>query len=196
MNKFIVVETDGAHTKSFLYDEGAINALPPLSFDELKIQTPNIFVFSKDPTVTEWGGLGVTTVTPAEEAVYTVAGVVYGSAFAKPFAVLIGDEVVHVDNRQIVAKPGAKSEILVVADAEFLAEYSAHCKEFLEHNRFYADELQPYFIRMENMLKAEERFQSLWHTRVLVTAQSLCAKYIIPTKIDMCLGIINTIKNR
>ena len=197
MDKFIVLLVGANHTKGYLYDEGVINNLAPLPFEELKVQTPNIFVFSKDPDIIDYHGLEVTTITPSEQAVYTVAGIVYGSGYEKKFAVLNGDQVVYVDNKHIINQPpDTKSDVLVVADAEFLSEYSEHCKEFLEHNRFYDDELQPYFIRMENMVKAEERFQSLWHTRVLVTAQSICAKYIIPTKIDMCLGIINTLKTR
>jgi len=106
-----------------------------------------------------------------------------------------------------------KADILVVAGGDTIYGYQSFAKEFLKPNQFYNDETQPVYITTSNAIQAETNFtferdlvehQKLyseysynwwtgaraWHSCIRAIAKKSNAEYIIPTKINMCLGII------
>jgi hypothetical protein len=111
-----------------------------------------------------------------------------------------------------------KADILVLAGGDFITFYDAVAPEVLEKNAFYSDELQPYSVTAKNMKrtcinhtfrsdlqKYRDSFPenaSWWDgTRqmsfcVRAVAKKCGAKYIIPTRINMCLGIIGELKKQ
>jgi len=107
-----------------------------------------------------------------------------------------------------------KSDILVLAGGDHLHVWEAIGKDVLEPNRFYKDELQPYQVEIEKAKQTGHRFvmqDDLDYYRnnfnvhvpewwngcrqmrfcVVAVANKVGAKFLIPTRINMCLGIIN-----
>ena len=112
-----------------------------------------------------------------------------------------------------------KTDILVIAGGDFLYFYQSAGAEFLQPNKFYTDKLQPYMVTARDADFVDRRFvleQDINHyaenftdyapiwwsgTRgmrfcVRAVVKQIGAKYIIPTKINMCLGIINELKSK
>ena len=109
-----------------------------------------------------------------------------------------------------------KCDILVTAGGD--PKYCQECmaSEFLEKNKFYVDKNQPHMITVKNYLKADRKFifkqdiniyenftvyQDDWwnfargyNYCIGAVAKKVGAKYEIPTKINMCLGIISELK--
>ena len=112
-----------------------------------------------------------------------------------------------------------KTDILVIAGGDFLYFYQSAGPEVLQSNKFYNDKLQPYMVTAESADFVDRRFvleqdinhyaenftdySTIWWSgargmRFCVRAATKItgAKYIIPTKINMCLGIINELKSK
>ena len=110
-----------------------------------------------------------------------------------------------------------KADILVTSGGD--TKYCQECmaSEYLEPNTIYADKLQPHMIKVSNYNKANKKFvlkqnnnvyknftvyQGIWweYSRgfnlcIGAVAKKVGAKYEIPTRINMCIGIINELKN-
>jgi len=112
-----------------------------------------------------------------------------------------------------------KCDVLVLAGGDFKYFYQCAGSEFLQNNKFYDDINQPYIVNLKDMKKVDQRFvfeqdikyyqenftemSPIWWSGaramrfcVRAVVQKTCAKYIIPTKINMLLGIINELKNK
>ena len=112
-----------------------------------------------------------------------------------------------------------KADILVLAGGDYIGFYECAGAEFLEKNKFFADKLQPCAMTMKNIETVDRRFvceqdirdyyknypqyNAAWWdgTRgmrfcVRAVTKKCGAKYVIPTKINMCLGIINELKRK
>lgn len=111
-----------------------------------------------------------------------------------------------------------KADILVTAGGD--TKYCQECMaaEFLRPNIFYKDRLQPHMIKVEDFIKADTKFmleqdinvyknfsvyQGVWwdyargfNSCIRAAAKKVGAKYEIPSRINMCLGIINELKNK
>ena len=120
----------------------------------------------------------------------------------------LADQAEKIDN-------GA--DILVIAGGDFIFFYESVAREKLQPNTLYADPLQPYmlpiavadavdrhFIMDEDISFYYEnypKFSRVWWsgTRgqrfcVRAIAHKCGAKYIVPTRINMCLGIIQELR--
>jgi hypothetical protein len=109
-----------------------------------------------------------------------------------------------------------KSDILVVGGGDTLYFYGCVAPELLKPNKFYKDSLQPYYMTAEEViavdkkvmseldikeLAAKSKYNLIWwsgargyHASVRAVMRKCGAKYLIPTKINMCLGIINKLR--
>jgi hypothetical protein len=110
-----------------------------------------------------------------------------------------------------------RADILVIAGGDHKFHYECAAKDFLEPNEHFSDDLAPYSVAVENVFKIDRRFifeedlgeyikkynemSEIWWrgTRsmrfcVRAVAKKCGARFVIPTKINMCLGIINELK--
>ena len=111
-----------------------------------------------------------------------------------------------------------KCDILVTAGGD--PKYCQECmaSAYLSQNKFYEDNLQPHMIEVKDYMKANKDFiykqnidvfrsftvyQNEWwdfargyNLCIGAVAQKIGATYEIPTKINMCIGIINELKSK
>lgn len=137
----------------------------------------------------------------------------------------INDFKPHISTKEIIAYCEAnianienKCDILVTAggDTKYCQETIAW--EFLKPNKFYDDPLQPHMIKIEDYNKANKKFvtkqdisvfkkftvyQDDWwdfsrgyNCCISAIAKKVGAKYEIPSRINMCIGIINELKSK
>lgn len=110
-----------------------------------------------------------------------------------------------------------KADILVTSGGD--TKYCQECmaSKYLMQNKFYKDKLQPHMIKVSDFIKANNDFilnqdinvfknfvvyQDAWwdgarafNSTIIAVAKKVGAKYEIPSRINMCNGIINELKN-
>jgi hypothetical protein len=107
-----------------------------------------------------------------------------------------------------------QADLLVLAGGDHIFHYQCAGPDFLEENKFYRDTAAPYSVSAENADAKDRRLifhddmsdyvakyksmSEIWWSGqrsmcccVRAAAQKCGAKFIIPTKVNMCLGLIS-----
>lgn len=117
-----------------------------------------------------------------------------------------------------IANVENKCEILVTSGGDTKYCQESMASEYLVPNTFYSDPHQPHMIKVSDYLKANKKFilkqninvykkfsvyQNDWwnyarsyNCCIACAAKKVGAVYEIPSKINMCLGIINELKEK
>lgn len=110
-----------------------------------------------------------------------------------------------------------KADILVTTGGDTKYCQESMASEYLMTNTFYSDKLQPHMIKVKDYNKANAKFileqdinvyknftvyQDAWWSYargynccISAVAKKVGAKYEIPSRINMCIGIINELKS-
>ena len=120
---------------------------------------------------------------------------------------------------KMTARIKNKTDVLVLAGGDFKFFYECAGAEYLQDNAYYKDSSQPYMLNYKDMKAIDRRFvlrqdladyyknfpeySKIWWNGargmrfcVRAVGKRCGAKFFIPTKINMCLGIINELKNK